>query len=129
GEIMTSAVNARSVSKWFGEGETRVHALRRLDLEIRMGELSMLMGPSGCGKTTLVSVIAGLLDPSVGEVEVLGEHLAQMSANEQILFRRRNVGFVFQQFNLLPALTAAENAAVPLFVAGHRRRDSVAKAE
>src|SRR5215469_18795330 len=61
GEIMTNAVNARSVSKWFGEGETRVQALRSLDLEIRMGELSMLMGPSGCGKTTLVSVIAGLL--------------------------------------------------------------------
>jgi putative ABC transport system ATP-binding protein len=126
---MTNAVNARSVSKWFGEGETRVQALRSLDLEIRMGELSMLMGPSGCGKTTLVSVIAGLLDASEGELEVLGERPAEMSPNKQILFRRRNLGFVFQQFNLLPALTAAENAAVPLFVAGQRQRDSVAKAE
>jgi putative ABC transport system ATP-binding protein len=126
---MTNAVNARSVSKWFGEGEARVHALRSLDLEIRLGELSMLMGPSGCGKTTLVSVIAGLLDASEGQLEVLGERLAEMSSTEQILFRRRNVGFVFQQFNLLPALTAAENAAVPLFVAGQRQRESVAKAE
>jgi len=126
---MTNAVNARSVSKWFGEGETRVQALRSLDLEIRMGELSMLMGPSGCGKTTLISVIAGLLDASEGKLEVLGEHPAEMSPNEQILFRRRNVGFVFQQFNLLPTLTAAENAAVPLFVAGQRQRESVAKAE
>ena len=126
---MTNAVNARSVSKLFGEGETRVQALRSLDLEIRMGELSMLMGPSGCGKTTLVSVIAGLLDASEGELEVLGKRPGEMSSNEQILFRRRNVGFVFQQFNLLPALTAAENAAVPLFVAGQRRRESVAKAE
>jgi putative ABC transport system ATP-binding protein len=87
------------------------------------------MGPSGCGKTTLVSVIAGLLNASEGELEVLGERLVEMSSNEQILFRRRNVGFVFQQFNLLPALTAAENAAVPLFVAGQRQRKSVAKAE
>ena len=126
---MGNAVNARSVSKWFGAGETRVNALRKLDLEIRMGELTMLMGPSGCGKTTLVSVIAGLLDASEGELEVLGERPAGMPANQQILFRRRNVGFVFQQFNLLPALTAAENAAVPLFIAGRRQRDAVAEAE
>jgi putative ABC transport system ATP-binding protein len=74
-------------------------------------------------------VIAGLLDASEGELEVLGEHPAEMSPNEQIVFRRHNVGFVFQQFNLLPALTAAENAAVPLFVAGQGQRESVAKAE
>jgi len=126
---MSNAVNARGVSKWFGDGETRVHALRGLNLEIRLGELTMLMGPSGCGKTTLVSVIAGLLDASEGEIEVLGERTAEMPANQQIAFRRRNVGFVFQQFNLLPALTAAENAAVPLFVAGSRQRDGVAEAE
>jgi putative ABC transport system ATP-binding protein len=126
---MRNAVNARSVSKWFGAGETRVDALRKLDLEIRMGELTMLMGPSGCGKTTLVSVIAGLLDASEGELEVLGERPANMPTNQQILFRRRNLGFVFQQFNLLPSLTAAENAAVPLFIAGRRQRDAVAEAE
>ena len=125
---MRNAVNARSVSKWFGEGETRVQALRGLDLEIRMGELTILMGPSGCGKTTLVSVIAGLLDASEGELEVLGERPSEMPSNRQVLFRRRNVGFVFQQFNLLPALTAAENAAVPLFIAGRRQRDAVAQA-
>jgi putative ABC transport system ATP-binding protein len=117
------------VSKWFGDGETRVDALRKLDLEIRMGELTMLMGPSGCGKTTLVSVIAGLLDASEGELEVLGERPAAMPANQQILFRRRNVGFVFQQFNLLPALTAAENAAVPLFIAGRDQRGAVTESE
>jgi putative ABC transport system ATP-binding protein len=117
------------VSKWFGAGETRVDALRKLDLEIRMGELTMLMGPSGCGKTTLVSVIAGLLDASEGELEVLGERPGDMPPNEQIVFRRRNVGFVFQQFNLLPALTAAENAAVPLFIAGRDRRGALAESE
>ena len=126
---MSKAVNARGVSKWFGEGGTRIHALRGLDLEIRMGELSMLAGPSGCGKTTLVSVIAGLLDASEGQLEVLGARPAELSRNEQILFRRSNLGFVFQQFNLLPALTASENAALPLFVAGRQRQDAVDEAE
>src|SRR5262252_4402712 len=125
---MQNAVNARSVSKWFGDGETRVHALRALDLDIRMGELTVLMGPSGCGKTTLVSVIAGLLDASEGDLEVLGEQPRSMSGKQQILFRRRNLGFVFQQFNLLPALTASENVAVPLFVAGWKRKTAVEKA-
>jgi len=126
---MENAVIAKGISKWFGEGETRVQALRGLDLEIGMGELSMLVGPSGCGKTTLVSVIAGLLEASEGELEVLGERPPGLAPNDQILFRRRNLGFVFQQFNLLPALTAAENAAVPLFIAGRERGKAVAQAE
>jgi putative ABC transport system ATP-binding protein len=126
---MEHAVRARGITKWFGENETRIQALRSLDLEIGMGELAMLVGPSGCGKTTLISVIAGLLDASAGELEVLGEHQAGMSGKQRILFRRRNLGFVFQQFNLLPALTAAENVAVPLFVAGWKRAAAVGKAE
>lgn len=125
---MKHAVRARGITKWFGESDTRIHALRRLDLDIGMGELAMLVGPSGCGKTTLISVIAGLLDASEGELEVLGEHPAGMTAKERILFRRRNLGFVFQQFNLLPSLTAAENVAVPLFIAGWKRRPAVEKA-
>jgi putative ABC transport system ATP-binding protein len=124
---MSHAVRARGITKWFGERDARIQALRALDLDIAMGELAMLVGPSGCGKTTLISVIAGLLDASSGELEVLGEHQTAMSAKERILFRRRNLGFVFQQFNLLPALTAAENVAVPLFVAGWRRRTAVEK--
>jgi putative ABC transport system ATP-binding protein len=122
------AVVCREVEKWFGEGESRVHALRGVDLEIRMGELGMLVGPSGCGKTTLLSVIAGLLDNSGGELEVLGETPAQMGQQERILFRRRNLGFVFQQYNLLPALNAAENVAVPLLAAGMKRKDAVDEA-
>src|SRR5207247_4323253 len=122
------AVVGREIEKWFGEGEARVHALRGVDLEIRMGELAMLVGPSGCGKTTLLSVVAGLLDMNGGELTVLGETPAQMSAQEQILFRRRNLGFVFQQYNLLPALTAAENVAVPLLAGGWNRIDAVAEA-
>ena len=126
---MNQAVIARGISKSFGQGEARVQALRHLDLEIQLGELTMLVGPSGCGKTTLVSVIAGLLDASDGELDVLGVQPSVLSPNDQIVFRRRNVGFVFQQFNLLPALSAAENAAVPLFVAGYPRAEAVAKAE
>jgi putative ABC transport system ATP-binding protein len=122
---MEYAVRARGITKWFGESEARIHALQDLDLDIRIGELAMLMGPSGCGKTTLISVIAGLLDANGGDLEVLGGHPHQLSPAKRILFRRRNLGFVFQQFNLLPALTAAENVAVPLFVAGWKRRQAV----
>ncbi|MCI0723523.1 MAG: ABC transporter ATP-binding protein [Acidobacteria bacterium] len=123
-----NAVICRGIEKWFGEGEARVHALRGVDLEVRMGELGMLVGPSGCGKTTLLSVVAGLLNSSSGELEVLGEKPAQMSQQERILFRRRNLGFVFQQYNLLPALTAAENVAIPLLAARMNRNEAVVEA-
>ena len=122
------AVICRKVEKTFGAGEGRVHALRGVDLKIRMGELAMLVGPSGCGKTTLLSVIAGLLDSTGGEIEVLGASPARMGRHERILFRRRNLGFVFQQHNLLPALTAAENVAVPLLAADVNHKDAVAEA-
>jgi putative ABC transport system ATP-binding protein len=125
---MERAVWCEGITKWFGSGDARVQALRGLDLEIGMGELAMLVGPSGCGKTTLISIIAGLLDPTEGDLEVLGTRPAELSAEEQILFRRKNLGFVFQQFNLLPTLTAAENVAVPLFVAGVERRQAVERA-
>src|SRR5262249_41710849 len=116
------AVSCRNVTKVFGHGQTQVHALRGLHLNIRFGELTMLVGPSGSGKTTLLSVISGLLNPSSGDLEVLGQHPAELSAERLVLFRRKNLGFVFQQFNLLPALTAAENVAVPLLAAGAKRQ-------
>jgi putative ABC transport system ATP-binding protein len=125
---MVQAVICKSIEKWFGSGDTRLQVLRGLDLEIPLGEMTMLVGPSGCGKTTLISVIAGLLDATAGDIEVLGTRPASMSPKDQVGFRRENLGFVFQQFNLLPALTAAENAAVPLFVAGWPRREAVDKA-
>ena len=104
-------------------------ALRGVDADVRLGELTLLVGPSGCGKTTLISVIAGLLDPTAGEVEVLGEELTTLRGRRLVEFRGRNIGFVFQQYNLLPALTAAENAAVPLLIAGWPRPKAVAKAK
>ena len=122
------AVRCRGVHKHFGAGDARVHVLRGVDFAARAGEFTFLVGPSGCGKTTLISVIAGLLDGTGGEVEVFGENTARLAPREQVLFRRRHLGFVFQQYNLLPALTAAENAAVPLLAAGVRRREAVDRA-
>jgi putative ABC transport system ATP-binding protein len=125
---MERAVLAEGITKWFGDGDAKVQALRGLDLEIGMGELAMLVGPSGCGKATLISIIAGLLDATEGELEVMGTRPKELTAKEQILFRRKNLGFVFQQFNLLPTLTAAENVAVPLFVAGANRLSALEQA-
>jgi putative ABC transport system ATP-binding protein len=119
------AVCVRSVTKEFGSGDSVTRALRGVDLDVPYGELLMLVGPSGCGKTTLVSIIAGTLEPTAGEVAVLGFDLVAMSNGRKVRFRRDNVGFVFQAYNLLPALTAAENAAVPLLIAGWRRAAAV----
>jgi putative ABC transport system ATP-binding protein len=122
------AVQCRNVTKSFGDGDTRTQVLRGIDLGVRFGELTLLVGPSGCGKTTLISVIAGLLDPTEGDVIVLGEDLMRLGGRRKTAFRGANVGFVFQQYNLLPALTAAENAAVPLLIAGVPRAEAVRRA-
>jgi putative ABC transport system ATP-binding protein len=122
------AVICQGVTKEFGQGEARVRALRGVDLEVFPGQMTLLVGPSGCGKTTLISIIAGLLDPTAGDIAVLGQNLRRLRGRELVRFRGRYIGFVFQQYNLLPALTAAENAAVPLIIAGHKRGTAVAKA-
>jgi putative ABC transport system ATP-binding protein len=122
------AVWCRKVRKHFGDRETRIEALRGIDFSARFGELSFLVGPSGCGKTTLISIIAGLLDRSGGDLAVLGTRIDDLADADLALFRRRNLGFVFQQYNLLPALTAAENVAVPLLAAGIPRKEAVDRA-
>jgi len=123
------AVVARGVTKEFGSGDTGTLALRGVDLDIAYGETTLLVGPSGCGKTTLISIIAGLLNPTDGEVSVLGHELSELRGASLVNFRKRNIGFVFQQYNLLPALTAAENAAVPLLIAGEYRTKAVRTAK
>jgi putative ABC transport system ATP-binding protein len=123
------AVACRGVRKHFGEGETRIEALRGVDFDARFGELSFLVGPSGCGKTTLISVIAGLLDRTGGDLGVLGTAVDDLGGKEKVLFRRKNLGFLFQQYNLLPALTAAENVAVPLLAAGQSRKQALPEAK
>ena len=121
------AVQCHQLTKEFGSGSTRTPVLRGIDLEVHAGAISMLVGPSGCGKTTLLSVIAGLLDRTAGRVEVLGEDIDSLAADQQAAFRRRNLGFVFQQYNLLPSLTAAENAAIPLLADGVSYSQAVAR--
>jgi putative ABC transport system ATP-binding protein len=123
------AVSCHGVQKHYGEGQTRVDALRGVDFEARFGELSFLVGPSGCGKTTLLCVITGLLDRTGGDLAVLGQKVDGLSGTERVLFRRQNLGFVFQQYNLLPALTAAENVAVPLLAAEVARREALDRAK
>jgi putative ABC transport system ATP-binding protein len=127
-EGLEVAVSVRGVSKHFGKGEQKVTALNDVHWDIYKGQLSMIIGPSGCGKTTLLSVIAGILDCDGGSVEVFGNDLTKMSDRKLTRFRAERIGFVFQQYNLLPALTAAENAAIPLVIAGYSKTRAVEKA-
>jgi len=125
----TIAVQCRGVKKTYDAGGTKVTALRGIDLDVKAGELMMLVGPSGCGKTTLISVIAGILDQDEGECTVYGEHFNQMGDRKRTAYRGHNIGFVFQAFNLLPTLTAVENVAVPMLINGSPRRDALERAE
>jgi putative ABC transport system ATP-binding protein len=123
------AVRCRGVTKAYGAGEASVMALRGVDLEVRRGELLMVVGPSGCGKTSLISIIAAILNQDSGECEVLGHDLKEMDKKERTRFRGESIGYVFQLFNLLPALTAAENVSVPLLINGAPRREAERRAE
>src|SRR5262245_29367102 len=106
------AVHIRGVEKSFGAGDTLVRVLRGVDLDILQGELLMLVGPSGCGKTTLISIIAAILDADRGDCRVFGNDVRSMSLKDKTSYRGKTIGFVFQAFNLIPALTLAENAAI-----------------
>lgn len=118
------------IEKHFGDSTTRVDALRGLDLTIPRGQMCAIMGPSGSGKSTLLHLAAGLVAPDAGEVFVDGEDVSRMSADELSALRRSRIGIVFQFFNLLPYLTAAENVALPLRLderPPHEERDTVAR--
>ncbi|MGZ9089242.1 MAG: ABC transporter ATP-binding protein [Rhodoplanes sp.] len=115
-----AAVICRGIVKDFIDACGSVRVLFGIDIRFGAGEMTYLVGPSGCGKTTLISIIAAILAPSEGSVEVLGQTLTRMRGRNLVAFRRANIGFIFQQYNLLPALTAAENAALPLVAAGMR---------
>ncbi len=115
---MAIAVDCHDVTKAFGTGDARVQALRGVTFAAAAGEMTLLVGPSGCGKTTLISAIAGMLTPDAGSIAVFGADLRKLSRGKLTAFRAKSVGFVFQQFNLLPALTATENASIPLRILG-----------
>lgn len=121
-------VACRGVVKEFGDGDARIRVLHGIDADVFGGELTLLVGPSGCGKTTLISIIAGLLYPTEGDVILFGTPQSALRGGRLVRFRAEHVGFVFQQYNLLPSLTAAENVAIPLLIQGVSRRLAVEKA-
>src|SRR5262245_23172116 len=113
-----TALELRGVSKTYGEGAAQVRALSHVNLSVRAGEMVAVMGPSGSGKSTLLTIAGSLEDPTSGDVLVCGMTLAGMPRGRRARLRRRVIGYVFQDFNLLPGLTAAENAALPLELDG-----------
>ena len=121
-------VRAAGVTRSFGEGELAVPVLHGVSLEIRAGQLSLLMGPSGSGKTTLLSILAGLLRPSAGSVELCGVPISSLPDAASARVRRENLGFVFQTYNLFPALTALDNVAEVLVLKGLARPEALAVA-
>ena len=126
---MTKAVTVQHINKDFsiGDGQSN-RVIHDVSCSVRMGELTMLVGPSGCGKTTLISIMSGILTPTEGTVTVMGTEITRLSDRKKVIFRREHIGFIFQQFNLLPALTAAENAALPLIAAGVPIKDASERA-
>jgi putative ABC transport system ATP-binding protein len=124
----SSAIEGVGVGMVFGRGELATRALHPTDIEIRRGEVLVIMGPSGSGKTTLLSILGLVLTPTEGEVRIDGRPVGDASPDELAVLRRDRVGFVFQQFNLLPSLSALENAAVPLLLAGVPRRERLERA-
>ncbi len=125
---MTTAIAARQVVKSYGEGPTAVHALRGVDLDVRAGEVLLMMGPSGSGKTTMLSVIGGILKATSGSVRIAGTEIVGLPERALPEIRLRHVGFVFQGFNLFPALTAVENVALALDLRGIGGRDAMRRA-
>jgi putative ABC transport system ATP-binding protein len=115
---MTAALELREVSKAYGNGTQVVHALVDVELRVDVGELVAVMGPSGSGKSTLLTIAGSLEEPSAGQVLIAGSALSSLSRNERARLRRRSVGYVFQDFNLLAGLTAVENASLPLELDG-----------
>jgi putative ABC transport system ATP-binding protein len=124
-----SVIRAKGLSKVYREGAMELRALEEVDLEVRAGELTLLMGPSGSGKTTLLSILGCILRASEGKLEVLGRDVSAMSESELPRIRREGIGFVFQGFNLFPTLTAAENVALALDLRGIRAGEAKKRGE
>jgi putative ABC transport system ATP-binding protein len=126
---MQPAILCKNIEKTYGEGEAKVMALRGVDLAIPTGTFQLLMGPSGSGKTTLISIMAGILTADSGTCEVLGVNLKEVSDEERTHFRGKNIGFLFQTFNLIPMLTIEENVIIPLLLNGMKRNEALDRAK
>jgi putative ABC transport system ATP-binding protein len=126
--LQDAAVLCQRISKSFSDGANTTQVLRDIDIGFQAGAMSLLVGPSGCGKTTLISIIAGILSPTSGTVRVFEQRLEELKGSALVKFRLKNIGFIFQQYNLLPTLTAAENASVALAASGLSRKVAVERA-
>ncbi len=118
------AIRVRNVSRDFQAGQNTIRVLHDIDIDVQSGELTYLVGESGSGKTTLISIIAGILWPTIGEVHVFGQDIYALDDTELVKFRLANIGFIFQQYNLIPTIDAASNAAVPLMARGMKRSEA-----
>lgn len=112
------AICARQIARDFQTGQTSIRVLHGIDADIRSGEMTFVVGESGSGKTTLISIMCGILWPTEGDVKVFGTDIYSLSDSELVNFRLQNIGFIFQQYNLIPSIDAAANAAVPLIAQG-----------
>jgi putative ABC transport system ATP-binding protein len=119
-----AAISVRDVARDFIAGQQTIRVLHGIDLDVAPGELTYLVGESGSGKTTLISIMCGILWPTEGSVEVFGTPIYGLSDNDLVRFRLENIGFIFQQYNLIPAIDAASNAAVPLIARGMDRQEA-----
>jgi putative ABC transport system ATP-binding protein len=119
-DVLTTAIAATAIGMTYRSGKETYQALKGVDLTVRAGDIQLLMGPSGSGKTTLLSILAGILTPTAGTVKLLGQDITKMSKSELARFRLENIGFIFQGFNLFPALSALENIEVALNLKGIR---------
>ena len=113
---MNTAIKLKGINKSFGEKEDKIHVLHDITLDVNYGEMTLFVGPTGCGKTTLISIIGAILEPDTGEVFTLNKPIHKMASDEKTAFRKNNVGFIFQQFNLISTLSVQENVAIPLLI-------------
>lgn len=120
-------VQCKGISKFYGKGESRFQALKKNNVELYAGKLTLLVGPSGSGKTTLLSIIHTILTPDEGELFILGHHINQMSELEKAQFRSENIGVIFQALYLIPTLSVLENTILPLLIQGTREEEAKMK--
>ena len=129
GQPSSAAITARGITRDFQAGQQTIRVLHGVDVEIKAGELTYVVGESGSGKTTLISIMCGILWPTEGQVEVFGTDLYTLSDTQLVEFRLANIGFIFQQYNLIPSIDAASNASVPLIAKGMDRAEARERAE
>ncbi|PRC93472.1 ABC transporter ATP-binding protein [Solimicrobium silvestre] len=127
-KIKKEAIVANEVTKWFGEGDTKMTAVNRVNFVAHFGEILFIVGPSGSGKTTLLSMVSGILRPNAGTVTVNGTDIWTLNNDQLAEFRLNTMGFVFQDYHLFPRLTSAENVAIPLILKQRDWDESIAEA-